>query len=336
MAITSGSQYRFRFGTAAEYASATVNANDLYFLTDTKQIYVGTDLYTGSVSFVNEFPASPSQGVIYCNPTTHETKVWNGTAWQVMVPAVESSITAGSTSTNLADIGAIKSYVAAEIAKVPEAVEDVAYDASTANLTISYTGSTTDKVINLPKENFLSAASYDADTHILTLTLVDETEVTVDLGDLIDVYTVADTTTVDMTLSGNEISAAVKVSATAGNALTTEADGLYVATVDPLVKSIDDTTSIDLTVDSAGKLTAAAKISSAAGNKLTTDANGLVVAADFIGSVDDTTTIDLDVTGAELTAAVKVSNTANNQLTTDAAGLYVAPATWTTIAQEIR
>ena len=220
MAITTGQEHRFYFGTAAQYAAATKVDGYLYFLTDTKQIYVGNDLYTGSVDFVNEFPVNPSQGVIYCNPTTHETKVWNGTAWNIMVPAVVSSITAQTAGGSLADVTAIRGYVAAEIAKVPEAVEDVSYNATDAELTISYTGSTADKVINLPKENFLSAASFDAATHILTLTLVDETTVTVDLAELVDTYTVADTATVDMDLANDgTITASVKVSANTGNAL---------------------------------------------------------------------------------------------------------------------
>ena len=51
----------------------------------------------------------------------------------------------------------------------------------------------------------------------------------VKLTDLVDTYTATDTATVDMTVAGYEISASVKVSATAGNLLTIEADGLYVA-----------------------------------------------------------------------------------------------------------
>ena len=71
MAITVGEHYHFLFGTEAQYkalqTAGSISANDLYFITDTKQLYVGEDLYTGQVKFVDSFPASPSQGIIYVN-----------------------------------------------------------------------------------------------------------------------------------------------------------------------------------------------------------------------------------------------------------------------------
>lgn len=88
-----------------------INSNDLYFLTDTKQICIGEDLYTDSLDFVAEFPACPSQGVINCNPTTHE-KVWNGSAWKVIIPAAVSTIGESLPGGNLSDVTTIKGYVA--------------------------------------------------------------------------------------------------------------------------------------------------------------------------------------------------------------------------------
>jgi len=69
-------------------------------------------------------------------------------------------------------------------------VKDVQYNATTAVLTVTYTDNTT-SAVNLPKENFLSAASFNPTTKILTLTLVDNTTVTVDMKDLVDVYEAA-------------------------------------------------------------------------------------------------------------------------------------------------
>lgn len=66
------------------------------------------------------------------------------------------------------------------------------------------------------------------------------------------------------------------------NTLNAKVDGLFVDTVDPYVKSIDETAMVDLAVDSADKLTAAAKVSAPDNNALSPEADGLYVAADFI------------------------------------------------------
>lgn len=55
---------------------------------------------------------------------------------------------------------------------------------------------------------------------------------------LIDVYTVADTNTVDMTINGTEIKADVKVSKESGNAVVVKNDGIYVDT--PVIPEIPD------------------------------------------------------------------------------------------------
>lgn len=67
-------------------------------------------------------------------------------------------------------------------------VTDTTYNAADAELSIVYSDGNT-SVINLPKENFLSNAVFNPTTNILTLTLVDGTDVPVDMSDLVDVYT---------------------------------------------------------------------------------------------------------------------------------------------------
>ena len=354
MAITSGQEHRFYFGTAAQYASATKNDGYLYFLTDTKQIYVGSDLYTGSFEFVDSFPQSPSQGILYCNSTTHETKSWNGTSWDVMIPAIDSSINASSAANdgNLANIGAIKTYVADQIGDGYTLTKATTADTGFAATYQLFKGSTAigDK-INIPKDMVVQSGSVktataadvtaaiypgvtEGDLYIdLVIANSDSAHIYIPVNGLVEFPTVDDTATVDLTMSAaHEITAAVKISATTGNALSAESDGLYVATVDPYVKSIDDTATVDLAVDANGKLTATAKVSSTTGNILTSDANGLFVAGNYIQSIDDTATVDLTVSNNQLTAAAKVSATANNQLTAESDGLYVAPATWYSIA----
>lgn len=138
-------------------------------------------------------------------------------------------------------------------------------------------------VVNTPKENFLQSAAYDPETHDLTLTLTDGTEVKVNLEELIDVYTVADTDSVDMTLTGNEIKADVKISTAAGNALQVKSGaeaGLFVEIPDDsLIKSVEDTNSVNLETSPEGALTASVKLSANEGNQITEQADGLFVAA---------------------------------------------------------
>lgn len=68
----------------------------------------------------------------------------------------------------------------------------------------------------------------EAGTYIVLTIANQEEPIYVNAKDLVDVYTVADTSTVDMTITGTEIKADVKISAEAGNSLVAKADGLYV------------------------------------------------------------------------------------------------------------
>ena len=52
--------------------------NNLYFCSDTKELYKGNDLYTESTRFVDTVPQTRSQGTLYVLPTG-EIKVFNGT-----------------------------------------------------------------------------------------------------------------------------------------------------------------------------------------------------------------------------------------------------------------
>lgn len=113
--------------------------------------------------------------------------------------------------------------------------------------TISYSGGTisyidedgTQTDLEIGVENFLSAVSYDDITNELTFTLVDNSEFTVLLTDLVDstFIDVIDTATINLTIVGSgssadpfEITGYVNISADANNKLEEKADGLYVDT----------------------------------------------------------------------------------------------------------
>ena len=74
----------------------------------------------------------------------------------------------------------------------------------------------------------------EAGTYIV-LTIANQTEpIYINAKDLVDLYDVEDTTTVDMSIdANNKIKAEVKISAEAGNSLVAKEDGLYVTTKHP-------------------------------------------------------------------------------------------------------
>jgi hypothetical protein len=74
--------------------------------------------------------------------------------------------------------------------------------------------------------------TYDDTTKAMVLTLQNSSTVTIPAADLVKLYHEGDTNTANITISNvdgnNVITVDVKVSATAGNAITTNADGLMV------------------------------------------------------------------------------------------------------------
>ena len=106
-------------------------------------------------------------------------------------------------------------------------VDGASYDGASGKLTFTTNGGTPIE-ITLPVEQFLAAAAYDAETHILSLTMTDNTKFDVDLGDLIDVYEAGETESISVSVSGGAITASLKVSAEAENQLQVRSDGAYV------------------------------------------------------------------------------------------------------------
>lgn len=331
--------YKLHYGLQAAYdakkAAKTLVANDLYFTSDTLCIYKGEDLLSASVEAVTEFPATGAQGRIYVNTDTLESKVWNGTAWTVVSPAIETTLTDDTATGALVTAGAIRTYVAG-IAGGKDLVKDVAYDETTQKITVTYGDATTKDlllkdlitgaaydaktgdftftkangdavVVNTPVENFLKAAEYDEATHVLTLTLEGGEKVTVNLEKLIDTYTAKATATVDLKVADNQFTADVKVSAEKDNVLVAKEDGLYVqAPAEALIKSIEDTQTIDLNVDDQGKFTAKARISTTENNQLFEDAAGLFVAATDLSNYYNKTEV---FTKDEVNAAIEAAHT---------------------------
>ena len=163
--------------------------------------------------------------------------------------------------------------------------------------------------------------------------------------------TPVDSTSVDLSVSGvdnHTLTAAVKVSAAAGNQVQINSDGIFVPQdIDQPITPVD-TSTVDLSVSGAGSHTLAAdvKISGQAGNQIVALPDGLFVAAD-VDPVPpqtpiipvDSSTLDLSVSGVDnhtLTGVVKISAASGNQVQANADGLFVPPAATVNVCAQMQ
>ena len=107
------------------------------------------------------------------------------------------------------------------------------FDGGTGLLTLGMSGAAspiTVTLATLAADKFLSASSFDPLTNTLTLTMTDASTYTVNLTDLV-YSSVSNSTSTTMSGDGSNaspLSVEVKISTTANNALTVDANGLYV------------------------------------------------------------------------------------------------------------
>jgi hypothetical protein len=71
-------------------------------------------------------------------------------------------------------------------------INDIQYDGATGDITLKFSDGSNDKIINIPVDNFLSAAEYDPETRTLTLAMQNGEEIYIDLGDLVHEYEAAE------------------------------------------------------------------------------------------------------------------------------------------------
>lgn len=249
---------------AYDEASASDKTSDkLFYLSDTGEIYRGTQSFSESVILYTTEPTSKAVGKLYVNSETLEGKVWTGSAWKVVVQAAATTLSSTDTLqpvsgkavsdyvkeqianvTGSGDLVAEIGYTAATntlVAKMADGTEDeipltnvaadLVYDATTGKLQVKNAqGTTIGTGINLDLERFVSNAEYDHETGKITLVFNDgATPLEIDIGDLVDTYTAANSSTVKMTVTGNKFTAEAIVASTAGNLLQATDSGLYVA-----------------------------------------------------------------------------------------------------------
>lgn len=240
---------------AAYDAMAAHDENKLYFCSDTRNIYKGSDLYTDGIRAVTTLPTTPAVGVLYHNTTDDTLQYHNGTAWVVVRPVIAKTITSASTDNQLVTAKAVYDYVTSAIEDVTGSgavVQNVAAGSAAGKLAVTTGGASaevtvpgvvttpsydaTTRTIVLPvsdgdpitialgKDIFVDSTKdnkYNETTGNIELYLNDDTKIEIPASGLIDVYTGAASTTATATVSDdNVITVAVKLSSNANNALT--------------------------------------------------------------------------------------------------------------------
>lgn len=246
--------------------TADKTSDKLFFLSDTGEIYRGTQAFTESVVIYTEEPTVKAVGKIYINSTTLEGKVWNGTAWTTVIQPVQATITTTDTAKPVSG-KAVADYVTTAIAGVTgstDLVKDVEYTAASNTITVTYADDSTEAIamagvaadlvynstsgllqvknasgttigtgVSLDLERFVSSASFDSNSGEITLVFNDESDpLNIDVSALVDTYTAANSTTISMSVTGNQFTAQAIVANTTGNMLSATENGLYVAATD--------------------------------------------------------------------------------------------------------
>ena len=114
---------KFLSGTYAQYtALGTYDPSTLYFISE-GAIYKGNVNCTDQVVIVETLPQTLVGGKIYIEKDSGKVTYYDGTTSTVVIPATVGSIGDSTPDTDLANVKAIKDFVAAEIAKIPAQVD---------------------------------------------------------------------------------------------------------------------------------------------------------------------------------------------------------------------
>lgn len=113
---------KFIGGTYAQYAGLAVkDSNTLYFVDG--QLFKGDVSYTDQIVVVSALPQTLAAGKVYVNSTDKSVTYYDGATSTVVIPATVGTIGDSTPDTDLANVKAIKDFVAAEIAKIPAQVD---------------------------------------------------------------------------------------------------------------------------------------------------------------------------------------------------------------------
>ena len=114
---------KFLTGSYAQYVSLTQKSDDTLYFLDGGQLFKGDVSYSDQIVVVSALPETLVAGKVYVNTTDKSVTYYDGTTSTVVIPATVGSIGDSTPDTDLANVKAIKDFVAAEIAKIPAQVD---------------------------------------------------------------------------------------------------------------------------------------------------------------------------------------------------------------------
>lgn len=207
-----------------------------------------------------------------------------------------------------------------------------------SNLTLTFRLSCVDDpiVVNLPQDNFITGGYYDTATKEIVLNMKDGSTIRIPAADLVDVYTGAETATISVSVSsGNVITANSRLSATANNILSANADGLYVpAPTGKMDKVASSGAGQILVADSGGNASASGKTAGGAALSSTPSENVLATEAAVAAvrsGIQTTiaaiqTSLESKVDTSSITTTLNASNPSASKIPSESA--VVAALTW--------
>lgn len=114
---------KFLSGSYAQYVSLTQKSDDTLYFLDNGQLFKGSVSYSDQIAVVSALPDTLVAGKVYVNTTDKSVTYYDGTTSTVVVSATVGTIGDSTPDTDLANVKAIKDFVAAEIAKIPAQVD---------------------------------------------------------------------------------------------------------------------------------------------------------------------------------------------------------------------
>ena len=114
---------KFLSGSYAQYSSLAVKDPNTLYCVDGGQLFKGDVSYSDQIVVVSALPSTLVAGKVYVNTTDKSVTYYDGTSSTVVVPATVGTIGDSTPDTDLANVKAIKDFVAAEIAKIPAQVD---------------------------------------------------------------------------------------------------------------------------------------------------------------------------------------------------------------------
>ena len=253
--------------TSSVFRAGTPTDGHMYFISDTREIYRGSELFNESVTLYNELPTtSIAIGRLYINSNTLEGKVYDGSKWTTVIKPVDVEFNADSE--NPVTAKAIAGFIAEQIKNVTgsgDVITGLSWDEAEKVLTVTKGSTATETIvfdgigvsltydaatgalqladvsgnpigdpISLDLERFVTSGEYDAENKNIILYFdAEKTEsVTIPVGALVDTYTAESSNTLELSVTNNKFVGSVKISTADGNLITIDENGLYVAPID--------------------------------------------------------------------------------------------------------